>query len=160
MDGSATRVRRATDGDGHELARLRWDFTLEDYQPAVEPWESFVGRFLDRWKSFYASGRWFVAVAERVGGEGRLIGCAWLETVDRVPRPIAHADQMGYLTNVYVAPASRNEGIGSALIAEVLTHARARGFAEVFVWPSDASVVFYRRAGFARSTDLHEMPLD
>ena len=155
----AVKVRPANESDGVELARLRWDFTLEDHaEEATEPRSTFAERFTDRWQSFYASGRWFVAVAEH-RSTGRLLGCVWLEVVDRVPRPIPHPDEMGYVTNVYVERAWRNKGIGTALLERVIAEARTRGFAEVFVWPSDASVEFYRRSGFVLSDEVHELPI-
>jgi len=152
------RIRTAQRPDGLELARLRWDFTLEDHaDEAIESRRAFTDRFAEHWTSFCESGRWFVAVAERVATDGRLLGCVWLETVHRVPRPIPHADKMGYVTNVYVEPAWRNHGIGTKLLQTVVSEARAEGFDELFVWPSDASVEFYKRAGFSLSTEVHEM---
>ena len=155
------RVRSAEQSDGLELARLRWDFTLEDHaDEAIESRRTFTERFTERWTSFCESGRWFVAVAEHVAIDGRLLGCVWLETVDRVPRPIPHADEMGYITNVYVEPAWRNHGIGTDLLRVVVSQAQSRGFGELFVWPSDASVEFYKRVGFSVSHEVHEMSLN
>jgi ribosomal protein S18 acetylase RimI-like enzyme len=154
-------VRAAREADALELARLRWDLTFEGHEDeAVESRDAFAARFAERWSSFLASGRWFVAVAEGTVTEGRLIGCVWLEVVDRVPRPIRHADEMGYVTNVYVVPDRRNEGIGSRLLTTVMAESRRRGLAELFVWPSDASIAFYRRAGFSQSSEVYEMSLD
>lgn len=127
--------------------RLGSDFTAEPVRPP--------GRQMPRLAA--PEGWTFVAVAEH-GSTGRLLGCVWLEVVDRVPRPIRHADEMGYVTNVYVERSWRNKGIGTALLARVVAEARARGFAELLVRPSDVSIEFYRRSGFVPSDEVHELP--
>jgi ribosomal protein S18 acetylase RimI-like enzyme len=154
MTSTEAPVRPATEADGEELARLRWEFTLEDHDdPLIETWDEFRARFLARWHEFCRSGRWTVWVAESSDSPGQLIGCLWLETVDKVSRPIRHADQMGYITNVYVESASRNVGIGSRLMRAAIEQARERAFHSVFLWPSERSVEFYRRAGLEHPED-------
>lgn len=149
-------VRRATRADGVELARLRWEFTAEDGEAPTEPLDAFASSFTQTWAGFWASGRWRVWVAE---AGGRLIGCVWMEWVDKVPRPRPRPNSIGYVTNVYVSPAWRNGGIGSRLLGAAIDDARRVGHAQLFLWPTERSRPFYARAGFAPSTEVQELSL-
>lgn len=59
------------------------------------------------------------------------------------------------MTNVYVEPALRDEGLGAGLLDAAMAYAREREAAEAVVWPTPRSVSFYRRAGF----DTEQAPL-
>jgi ribosomal protein S18 acetylase RimI-like enzyme len=74
----------------------------------------------------------------------------WFQLVEKVPHPSRRRWErpIGYVTNVYIEPDLRNEGLGGRLMDEALAFARERRVAEVVVWPSARSVSFYRRAGF------------
>jgi GNAT superfamily N-acetyltransferase len=143
-------IRLATVADADELARLRWDFRLEhgttptmSFDEFREGFCRFVGAALGE------GGAWRVWVAEDTG---RLVGGAWLQVVERVPHPSLRRGErpIGYLTNVYVEPEARDGGLGSDLLAEVLTWGRERKLDLVVVWPSERSFSFYERAGFGR----------
>ncbi len=70
------------------------------------------------------SGRWRVWVAE--SEPSTLIGSVWLQLVERVPRPDeSPAGPIGYVTNVYVEPASRDAGLGAQLLDAVISEARS-----------------------------------
>jgi GNAT superfamily N-acetyltransferase len=87
--------------------------------------------------------------------DGRVVGAMWVQLVERVPRPDEErgALPIGYLTNVFVERELRAEGLGSRMLDEVLTWARARAVEEIIVWPSERSYPFYERAGFSRTPD-------
>ena len=90
---------------------------------------------------------WRAWVAE---DEGRLVGCAWLQLVEKIPHPSRGRWErpIAYVTNVYVEPALRDEGHGARLLEAAMAHAREHEAAEAVVWPTPRSVSFYRRAGF------------
>jgi RimJ/RimL family protein N-acetyltransferase len=160
MNEGATRqssvvIRQAGPADADELARLRWDFTFEEDPVPTETPAAFARRFAATWRQYHGSGRWTVWVAEDRLSHG-LIGCIWVERVDKVPRPIPHADHMGYVTNVYVEPRQRNRGVGTALLRAAVDHASERDWQQLFLWPSDASAAFYARAGFRPSNEVLE----
>jgi GNAT superfamily N-acetyltransferase len=142
------RVRLATAEDVPTLTRMRRDFTFED-GPAPEQHgyeESFaelVGRGI-------ASGRWVVWVAEL---DGEIVSHMFVGLVDKIPRPTREPRRLGYLTNVYTAPAHRGRGIGAALLERVTAWAGESDVELLVVWPSDESVEFYERAGFASGRD-------
>jgi N-acetylglutamate synthase-like GNAT family acetyltransferase len=52
------------------------------------------------------------------------------------------------VTNVYVEPALRDEGLGARLLDAAMSYAREHEAAEAVVWPTPRSVAFYERAGF------------
>jgi N-acetylglutamate synthase-like GNAT family acetyltransferase len=50
----------------------------------------------------------------------------------------------------------RNSGVGSKLLAAVSEWARELELEMLIVWPSDASIPFYRRAGFDPTSEMLE----
>jgi GNAT superfamily N-acetyltransferase len=146
----------ASPADLPQLAEMRWDFRLEDdSSPTVEQ-----GQFVAACRAFLAAGlhngKWVYWVA----ADGELLAAhIFVQMIKPVPRPNHLDDTYGYVTNVYARPAYRNQGVGSALIARVKEWAVAKDLAIMFLWPSERSVPFYRRAGFAPSQDLLELHL-
>ena len=150
-------IRLADKEDTDELARLRWDWSEDDPQRV----QTFL-QFLEEFKSFFHDGlddgKWLVFVAE---SPERLVANVWLELVDKVPRPIRdHANSWGYLTNVYTEPAFRGKGIGRRLLETVVSAAHVLKLELIIVWPSDESVEFYKREGFAPNPMLLERQRD
>jgi ribosomal protein S18 acetylase RimI-like enzyme len=142
------RIRAATPDDADELARLRWDFRIEHGTPVDRSFDDFVHEFRGFATDVLADGSpWRAWV---VDDGDRLVGCVWFQLVEKVPHPSRRRWErpIGYVTNVYVQPALRNEGLGGRLMDEALGFAREREVAEVVVWPSARSGSFYRRAGF------------
>jgi ribosomal protein S18 acetylase RimI-like enzyme len=141
-------IRRATLDDADELARLRWDFRVEHGTPVSSTFEAFAEEFRVFVTDVLADGSpWRAWVAQ---DEGRLVGCAWLQLVEKIPHPSRGRWErpIVYLTNVYVEPALRDEGHGTRLLEAAMAHAREHEAAEAVVWPTPRSVSFYRRAGF------------
>ena len=110
------RLRSATSDDADELARLRWDFRVEQGTPVARSFEDFVEEFRAFAATVLADGTpWQAWVAE---DEGRLVGCAWLQLVEKVPHPSRGRWErpIAYVTNVYVEPSLRDEGLGARLL--------------------------------------------
>src|SRR6476659_5801151 len=137
-------IREATPADAAELARLRWDFHGSnegnhlrlDFLKDCEAWLHEA----------LASGRWTIVVAE--SHPASLIGCMYLQCIDKVPDPGAICRKWGYVTNCYVAIEHRGQGLGTKLLQFLINDARGRGLEFLIVWPSEASVSFYSRVGF------------
>jgi len=142
-------VRLAQSQDIDQLIRLRHDFTLEDDLTArlVDGYETACRTFLER---ALTGGRWRIFVA---ACDDEIVSHAYVELVDKVPRPTREAARWGYVTNVYTVPAQRGRGIGAAVLGEVTTWADRAALELLIVWPSDESRSFYARHGFAEASD-------
>jgi GNAT superfamily N-acetyltransferase len=147
----AVRIRPAGAGDATALARLR-HVLYSERGLAREPLDVYTRRFAGFVRDALASDAWRIRVAEL---DAKVVGAMWLQLVERVPRPGEERGSLpiGYLTNVFVEPELRDEGIGSRMLEEIITWARARGVEEIIVWPSEGSYPFYERAGFSRTPD-------
>jgi ribosomal protein S18 acetylase RimI-like enzyme len=80
--------------------------------------------------------------------------------VEKVPAPGEQSDELGYVTNTYVTPAYRNQGLGRALLNALEHYARDQRMDTLIVWPSQRSVSLYRRAGFSSPAELLELPIE
>ena len=137
-------IRRATSRDLSALARLRCEFTLED-GPIVSPHEDFDVAFGEIVGRGLSDGRWVVWVADV---DGEIVSHAFVGLVDKIPRPTTGHRWLGYLTNVYTAPAHRNRGMGGRVLEATKKWAGDEDVELLVVWPSEESVSFYRRHGF------------
>jgi len=148
-----TAVRVATDAAVPVLAGLRQAWTEENAgSPVQDP--TFEAVFAD----------WFAQEADQrvtwlAEDGGRAVGMLNLLVFTRMPRPRAadappHPAAWGYVANVYVVPGDRDRGVGGLLLDAVTAHADQAGFARLVLSPSERSVPFYERAGFAPATSL------
>jgi ribosomal protein S18 acetylase RimI-like enzyme len=97
--------------------------------------------------------RWTYWVAQQ---DAQIVSHIYIQGVPKVPKPNRLDDAIGYVTNVYTRPAYRNQGIGTQLMTHMLAWARQQDLESLIVWPSEASVGFYERAGFRGSPDMLE----
>jgi GNAT superfamily N-acetyltransferase len=143
-------IRQATLADTPALANLRWTWRVdEEGGDPTESREEFVTRFT----SFAAealSGRWTVWVVE---SDDEVIANIWIYKVPKVPSPGVTTRDFGYMTNVYTVPTRRSSGVGSRLLEAVRAWAHEVDLELLIVWPSDASVPWYRRGGYIPAAD-------
>jgi GNAT superfamily N-acetyltransferase len=137
--------RIAIRSDLPALAALRWAFRAEAGETPYETQADFTRRFVTMVADGIETGTWTYWVAVN---DGEVIAQSAIAIVDSIPRPARATDRWGYLTDVYVAPAFRNAGVGHVLLAHVRSWAVARDLEFLLVWPSERSFSFYRRAGF------------
>jgi GNAT superfamily N-acetyltransferase len=141
-----TVIRTAVPADLPALAALRRAWVEErDGEVADENFETLFAQWYER-----ESGRRVTWLAEDRGP----IGMMNLAIFERMPRPGQEPGRWGYLGNAFVLAAHRNHGVGSRLLAAVLSYADEHGFARVVLSPSERSVPFYRRAGFGPADTL------
>jgi GNAT superfamily N-acetyltransferase len=146
-------VRAATPADAADLADLRWEFRT-GRTPAVEAREVFIERctaWMHRELAGGGSWRAWVAVSE-----ARIVGQVWLDTLQKVPNPVAERERHAYLSNLYVRPAERG-CVGSRLLQSAIDWAKANGVDRVVLWPTARSVSLYEREGFTRNGDVMEL---
>jgi len=128
---SEPTVRVATPEDARGLAALRWTWRVDEHGEHGLTEGEFSASFADWFRSHRDSHVAFIAEA----GDSQ-VGMAWLALIDRVPGPGVWLRLAGHLQSVYVLPARRAEGIGSALVTAVLKEASDRGLDYVWVHPS------------------------
>jgi GNAT superfamily N-acetyltransferase len=76
------------------------------------------------------------------------VGMASMLEYRRMPHPGRPDSRWGYIGNMFVLADHRSQGIGSALLRELISVAQDRGYARLVLSPSERSIDFYRRAGF------------
>jgi GNAT superfamily N-acetyltransferase len=76
------------------------------------------------------------------------VGMASVFEYRRMPRPAQPDSRWGYVGNVFVREDVRNRGIGSALLATIITAADERGYARLVLSPAARALPFFQRAGF------------
>lgn len=137
-------VRRGTAEDAPALARLRWRWRAEERGESGDmSRESFVD-FFTTWALDHA-GNHVPFVAE---ADGRLAGMAWLALSERVPSPRALDRRTGDIQSVYVIPELRGRGVGDALMAALIRHARAIELGHLTVHSATSAIGFYKKLGF------------
>lgn len=147
------RIRRGHVRDIPQLIRMRYDFSMEDKPAQPELFDAFYEECEAFFQEMFASSRWSVWVAE---ADESIVSHIYLERVDTIPRPGRKKSPYGYITNVYTKPEYRARGIGGAILQEINRWAKENGFTFLTVWPSEASVKFYERHGFARAEEMME----
>jgi GNAT superfamily N-acetyltransferase len=146
-------IRPAVAADAPALARLRYEFRAR-VEPAVESEAAFVGR-CTAWmrERLRPEASWRCWVAE---AGGAIVGCAWLQLIEKLPNPVAEPELHGYISSLYVQPTQRGAGCGSALLAACLRECEAMAVDAVILWPTPRSRSLYARHGFAVRDDLME----
>jgi GNAT superfamily N-acetyltransferase len=147
------QVRLAQPADGPAVAALRAVWTFEWHGEAAD--DSYPERFSAWWAA--GAGRRLTWLA---WAGGMPVGMVNLAVFERMPAPGRSPSRWGYLGNAFVLPAWRSQGIGTALLTALLDHARAERFARIVLSPSERSMAFYQRAGFAPATSLLLTELD
>jgi len=143
------QCRLASSSDFPFLADLRYRLATDDASDLGEHHKAaFLSASLERLIELDTSAIHWVAQT----GE-QLIAALTIIKVPKVPAPDDLDGCWGYLTNVYTLPEHRNQGVGSALLTHARHWANTQRMELLIVWPSDRSVPFYQRAGFASQAD-------
>ena len=148
-------VRAATPDAATALAELRWEFRA-GREPATESHDAFVARCA-AWMhhELTSADAWRAWVATR---DGRAVGQVWLNSLPKIPNPVAERELHAYLSNLYVMPSERG-GTGTALLEAALAWARSQEVDRIVLWPSGRSETLYTRHGFLRPGDVMELAL-
>jgi GNAT superfamily N-acetyltransferase len=146
-------VRLASPGDATVLAEMRYAFRSELAEP-TEPETHFLER----------ATRW---LADRLGGDvwtgwiacasGDPVGLVLVQLVEKVPNPVPEAENIGYVSSLYVRPRWRGRGIGGRLLTTALGFCRRSGVDNVVLWPSPRSIPLYQRHGFRSVGEVMEL---
>jgi GNAT superfamily N-acetyltransferase len=149
------RIRLARSGDCRALAKLRYRFRAED-ESVTETESQFVRRCTSWMKKRFRADPcpwrcWVLDDGKRV------LGHVCVQLFEKIPNPVNEPELHAYITNFYVIPEMRDQGLGKRLLNKALSWCRARGTDAVILWPSPASKSFYRQCGFVAPSDIFEL---
>jgi len=148
-------VRTATSADASSLAELRWEFRSESVVFSEK--SHFIEECTNWFECALVSNQWVTTVAEY---NGALVGCMCLQCIEKVPSPEQHTRHWGYLTNSYVSPNNRNNGVGKKMLKNIVQLGKERKLELIIVWPSIEAVSLYKYAGFRLANEMHQEPGD
>jgi GNAT superfamily N-acetyltransferase len=139
-------VRPAGANDAASLATLR--FALRS--SVREAPEDRV-RFIDRttvWmrERLSDASHWRCWVAE---SNEEIVGCVWIQRVEKLPNPNGLPEHNAYLSNFFVAEQHRGRGVGATLLDTALGWCDTNGIDITFLWPTERSRPIYARYGFS-----------
>lgn len=150
------RIRLARSVDSRALAELRYRFRAEN-ESVRETRSRFLRRCTSWMKKHFRSGSfpWRCWVLD--DGD-RLLGHVCVQLFEKVPNPIHdEPERHAYVTNFYVVPEMRRQGLGERLLNRALSWCRARGTDAIILWATSESKSLYCRCGFVQSTDIFEL---
>ena len=132
----------------HDLVALRIRWAAEQGR-ALSEGDSFESDLAD-WVAREAHSRrfWLAWV------DGAPVGMVNLLMFRRMPTVGRPAGGWGYLCNMYVDEAHRNDGLGSALAQALLDFADEQGLERVVLSPTERSRPFYASLGFGAADNL------
>ncbi len=143
--------RLHTHADFQEIAELRWYLKTEDLSSGEVPDRArFIENYTAHLRAQDETGQtshWVLDTPQGVQGVATVRKIAKETSLDGM------GGAWGYLTNVFLTPALRNQGRGTALLSDLVNWAREEGLEFLLVWPSDRSRTLYIRAGFAGADD-------
>jgi ribosomal protein S18 acetylase RimI-like enzyme len=143
-----TAVRKATEADAAEVARLLFDFDTEFDEPVPE-----VPVLAERYEELLRSGEVTVLLV----GDGPE-GFAQLRF-----RPSVYSRSLdAYLEELYVVPPRRGEGLGRALLEAAIEEAHSEGAAHMDLGTSETDVAargLYESAGFTNREGKPDGPV-
>jgi GNAT superfamily N-acetyltransferase len=147
-----TDIRSATSADAGVLAELRWEFRA-GRQPPAEARDVFLKRCAAWMRRELTSANWraWVAVVD-----GAIVGHVWMNTVQKIPNPVAEPETLVYLSNLYVRESARG-GLGTKLLDAALGWARSNHADRIVLWPTPRSVPLYLRHGFSHGGEVMEL---
>ncbi len=151
------QIRLHKSSDYPAIAELRWLLKTDDGRASADQSKS---EFIERYhRHLELSDRDGHTVHWLIEDDGVIGGVMTVRIVQQEPSPIDETARWGYLTNCYVVPEKRNNGLGTKLLASIESWGASLGLELLIVWPSEASYPFYRRAGFKGRDDPLELVL-
>jgi GNAT superfamily N-acetyltransferase len=87
----------------------------------------------------------------------QLLGHVCVQLFEKMPNPVNEPEAHAYLTNFYVVPEIRGQGLGRKLLNKALSWCRAKGADAVILWATAESKSLYRRCGLIEPADILEL---
>ena len=150
------RIRLARSDDSLALAELRYRFRAET-EPATETKSQFLRRCTSWMKKRFRldSSPWRCWVLD---DGNQLLGHVCVQLFEKVPNPVNDEPELhAYVTNFYVVPEMRSQGLGKRLLNKAVSWCRAQGTDAIILWATPGSKSLYRRCGFVEPADVFEL---
>jgi GNAT superfamily N-acetyltransferase len=87
----------------------------------------------------------------------QLLGHVCVQLFEKIPNPVNEPEAHAYLTNFYVVPEMRGQGVGKKLLNKALSWCRAQGADSIILWATCESKSLYHRCGFIEPADVLEV---
>src|SRR5262245_40342010 len=149
------RIRAATSVDWNALAEMRYQFRTEVESP-TESKSRFIRRCTSWMKKNFGveSGPWRCWV---IYNGKQLLGHVCVQLFEKMPNPVSEPEAHAYLTNFYVLPEVRGQGLGRKLLNKALSWCREQDTDAVILWATPESKSLYRRCGLVEPADVLEL---
>lgn len=147
-------IRQATIIDVPELTSMRWEHIMsyeENNNKQVVERSLFDQTCQDFLRDGIESGRWIIFVAQQ---DSQLVGHVYIQLIQAIPKPYELRPAWGYVTNMYVQEAHRNQGVGKQLLDATKKWATSVDLELLLLWPSEKSVDFYLKNGFCADATM------
>jgi len=80
-----------------------------------------------------------------------------VQLFEKMPNPVNEREAHPSLTNLYVVPEMRGQGLGEKLLNKALSWSRAQDADAVILWATAESKSLYRRCGLLEPADILEI---
>ena len=87
----------------------------------------------------------------------QLLGHVCVQLFEKMPNPVNEPEAHAYLTNFYVVPEVRGQGLGRKLLNKTLSWCRTRNVDAIILWATPESKSLYRRCGLREPADILEL---
>src|SRR6266576_1132780 len=121
---AGVRIRLATSDDCRALAEMRYRFRAET-KSKIETKSRFARRCASWMRKRFWSGSspWRCWVLD--DGK-RLLGHVCVQLFEKIPNPVNEPELHAYVTNFFVVPEMRNQGLAKGLLNKALSWSNAR----------------------------------
>jgi len=87
----------------------------------------------------------------------QLLGHVCVQLFEKMPNPVNEPEAHAYLTNFYVVPEMRGQGLGRKLLNKALSWCRSQSADAVILWATAESKSLYLRCGLLEPADILEL---
>ena len=145
-------VRRATEADIELLVEHRIALRIDEHGLPRESRERARLATVTTYAELIGAGELLGWIGERDGAVAGSV-CAWLRRM--LPQPVDGIRPLeARVQAMYILPAHRRNGLGTALMDALLGVMRERGVRRVYLHPSEAGRRFYPAFGFRPSDEM------
>ena len=151
VEAGGVLVRPATEADIDVLAEHRVALRIEEHGLPLELRQPARDATVATYAQLIANGEFLAWIGERDDAVAGSV-CAWLRRM--LPMEDGRRPLDARVQAMYIVPAHRRSGLGTALMNALLDAMRELGVRRVYLHPSDAGRRFYPAFGFVPSEEM------